>query len=405
MAKRKNGEGTWGSKKISGITYKFYRNPAGKYFYGKTEKEVKDKIKNYNPLKDVNKDIKKQYFGDYILNWLNNVKKIEIKRHTFDGYEDCINGQIINYHDYNLSEIQIGSLTTEHFQKYYLSLSENYTKGTIKKNYAIVSQCIKYGNKNNHFSKTIDLNDIKIPHDDIIKKKTREIHFLTQDDMDKLYKESKRVNVPGFNFGGKIGESTYGNNANLLMFIMFTGLRIDEAIDLKWSDLDLNSNIPKVNVTSTAVSLKNRDKDTDRKYVNVSTDAKTYSGKRSVPLNKQALEIIEIEKKLNPNRSDDSYVFITKNGDKIKSRQNVNRTLANMMLRAGCSIPSCTPHELRHSFGSALLRNGADIKVVSKLLGHKDITVTYNIYIHVLEEQEFDAVNALNNIIKNNGDD
>ena len=217
--------------------------------------------------------------------------------------------------------------------------------------------------------------------------------------MNKLYIESKRVNTNGFNFGGKIGAPTYGNNANLLMFIMFTGLRIGEAIDLQWKDLDLSEKNPKVSVTSSSVTLKNRDGDTKKKYINSSSSTKTTSGNRTIPLNKQALEIIEIEKNLNTKHKKDDYVFITENGGKIKSRQNVNRTLSNMMTRAGCSISTCTPHELRHSFGSALLKNGVDIKVVSQLLGHKDISITYNVYIHILEEQKIDAINSLNNII------
>ena len=41
MAKRrKNGEGTWGKKKINGIEYSYYRDANGKYFYGKTQKEI-----------------------------------------------------------------------------------------------------------------------------------------------------------------------------------------------------------------------------------------------------------------------------------------------------------------------------------------------------------------------------
>nr|WP_297936926.1 site-specific integrase [uncultured Lachnoclostridium sp.] len=399
MAKRKNGEGTWGTKTIKGNTYKFYRNPEGKYFYGKTEKEINEKRKKYNPLKETNKDVKKEYFGDYILNWLLNVKGTEIKRHTLDGYEDCIKGQIINYTDYNLSDIQVGALTTEHLIKYYVSLANNYARSSIKKNYAIVAQCIKYGNKNEHFSSIIDFDEVKIPHEDNIKNKKKEIQFLTQDDMNKLYEESKRINVPGFTFGGKIGESTYGNNANLLMFIMFTGLRIGEAMDLKWKDLDLSSKNPKVHVTSNAVKLKDREGKSRNKYIDASSSTKTYSGNRIVPLNKQALEIIETEKRINPSYKDDDYVFITKNGDKISLRRNVNRTLTKMVTRAGCSIPDCSPHELRHSFGSALIRNGVDIKVVSQLLGHKDISVTYNIYIHILEEQKIDAINSLDNII------
>ena len=65
------------------------------------------------------------------------------------------------------------------------------------------------------------------------------------------------------------------------------------------------------------------------------------------------------------------------------------------MSRAGCSLDKLTPHELRHTFGSLLIKKGVDIKVVSKLLGHKDISVTYNIYIHVLQEQEIEAIGKL----------
>ena len=182
MAKRKSGEGTWGTKTIKGITYKFYRNPEGKYFYGKTENEINEKRKKYTPLKEVHKDTKKEYFGDYVLRWLLEVKGTEIKRHTLDGYEDCINGQLINFTGNNLSDIQVGALTTDHFVSYYNALAQHYSRSSIKKNYAILSQCIKYGNKKNHFSTYIDLDEIKIPHEDYVKNKKKEIHFLSQED-------------------------------------------------------------------------------------------------------------------------------------------------------------------------------------------------------------------------------
>lgn len=400
MGKRRNGEGTWGVKIIRGIEYRFYRNADGKYFYGKTDKEVREKIKKYKPIPIDDKSIRKQYFGDYVMEWLAEVKRPTIKRHTYDGYEDCLSGQLLNYQYSNLSDIQVGSVTTSDINKYYTSLAEHYSKGTIKKNYAILSQCIKYGNKHNHFIEQIDLDEISVPHDDVIQKQTREIQFLSDEDMRKLYEESKRINVPGFNFGGKIGDLTYGNNAKLLMFIMFTGLRIGEAIDLKWSNVEL-SDAPRVHVASSAVQLKNRDENSRVKYIEESTTTKSYSGERYVPLNQSALEILEYEKKLNPKYKPNDYVFITKNCDKIKSRQNVNRTLRDMLIRSGCSVQNCTPHGLRHSFGSALLRKGVDIKVVSKLLGHKDITVTYNVYIHILKEQEIEAVSELTELFDN----
>lgn len=43
--KRKNGEGSWGKKTINGFDYHYYRNADGKYFYAKTIKELKSKIK------------------------------------------------------------------------------------------------------------------------------------------------------------------------------------------------------------------------------------------------------------------------------------------------------------------------------------------------------------------------
>lgn len=43
-------------------------------------------------------------------------------------------------------------------------------------------------------------------------------------------------------------------------------------------------------------------------------------------------------------------------------------------------------HILRHTFASMLFRNGIDVKIVSKLLGHSSVKITYDIYVHLFEE-------------------
>ena len=63
-----------------------------------------------------------------------------------------------------------------------------------------------------------------------------------------------------------------------------------------------------------------------------------------------------------------------------------------MLENSECSNKNYTPHSLRHGYGSILLSQGVDIKTVSILLGHKDISTTYNIYIHVLEEDKIKAI-------------
>ena len=45
-------------------------------------------------------------------------------------------------------------------------------------------------------------------------------------------------------------------------------------------------------------------------------------------------------------------------------------------------IPSLTAHELRHTYGTQLRRKGVDIYTIQKVLGHKDINVTSEIYVH-----------------------
>ncbi|MBQ6561651.1 MAG: tyrosine-type recombinase/integrase, partial [Paludibacteraceae bacterium] len=56
-------------------------------------------------------------------------------------------------------------------------------------------------------------------------------------------------------------------------------------------------------------------------------------------------------------------------------------------------------HALRHTFATLLLSNGVDIKTVSELLGHSDITVTYNTYIHVIKEQKKKALATIPSLL------
>ena len=47
------------------------------------------------------------------------------------------------------------------------------------------------------------------------------------------------------------------------------------------------------------------------------------------------------------------------------------------------------------------LKKGVDIKIVSEILGHKDVSFTYNVYVHILEEQKIQAMNLLDDISYN----
>ena len=101
----------------------------------------------------------------------------------------------------------------------------------------------------------------------------------------------------------------------------------------------------------------------------------------------RAIEAIQYFESINPKHKNNDYVCVSKNKTKI-DRRGVNKTLKAMAKKANCTIQDFTVHSLRHTYGSLLLANGVDIKIVSELLGHSDITVTYNIYIGILDEDK-----------------
>lgn len=86
-------------------------------------------------------------------------------------------------------------------------------------------------------------------------------------------------------------------------------------------------------------------------------------------------------------------VAVTRKGTTLSSDQ-LRRVLRRVLAYAGIDKPF-TLHQLRHTFATQALNAGIPITVVSKWLGHANISVTYNTYIHVLESAEAAAVELL----------
>jgi integrase len=71
-----------------------------------------------------------------------------------------------------------------------------------------------------------------------------------------------------------------------------------------------------------------------------------------------------------------------------------NRSLKRIKERSGVREDLCF-HDLRHTCATLLLREGVNVKVVSEMLGHASITITLNIYAHVLPDMQDSAANAM----------
>ena len=384
--RRKKGEGSWSKKTIKGIEYQRYRklyNGDYKEFYGRTVKEVKEKIQEFESRNMYIKktEVRKQTFGEYLENWFKNVRVYEVESSTY-----LRNEQTINYHikDSSLYNAQMVNIDFELCQSLINKLSEKYSRSTISKVYVILNMCFNHALTKGHIGEN-PMMKVKMPKESSLVTKKKEAKWLSSDDVEKLVLEAERVNTKEFRIRGKVGERVYGVNAYYVILIIYTGLRIGELMALTWSDINFKNKTLSVNKSRAKGKV-------DGKTVLYIKDPKSESGTRIIPLSDRALYALQKIKEYSD--SSDSDLIVTNTG----SESNITRTINRMLFRAGCETEKCGLHALRHTFGSLLLEKGIDLKTISYLLGHSDITVTANIYLHITREKAINSIEVLNKV-------
>jgi site-specific recombinase XerD len=137
----------------------------------------------------------------------------------------------------------------------------------------------------------------------------------------------------------------------VLMFLYYAGLRLDEARNLKWTDLDFERGLIHLKIAK--------------------------GGKeRVVFLHKRLQESLKVY-----GINTDGLIFTSKFSGGIYNSKTIQQIVKNAAHKTGLR-KHVTPHTLRHTFATHLLEAGADIKYIQLLLGHKDIKTT-QIYTHV----------------------
>jgi site-specific recombinase XerD len=96
------------------------------------------------------------------------------------------------------------------------------------------------------------------------------------------------------------------------------------------------------------------------------------------------------------NQKGSDPLFQTLKGTMLSPR-NVLRQFKAVGDRISCEWVNL--HTMRHTYASDLFKKKTDIKVISELLGHKDVSTTYDIYVHFIDNMVEDSVQVLNNDI------
>ncbi|QOJ14905.1 MAG: tyrosine recombinase XerC [Planctomycetia bacterium] len=148
----------------------------------------------------------------------------------------------------------------------------------------------------------------------------------------------------------------------MLETLYTTGMRVSELVDLNLGDVDLQASVVRV-----------RGKGKKQRVIPLGPSAV-----------KCVLHYLDLRRFDAQNANfDTAALFINKHGQRLSTRS-VRRKLDKYLLEAGLDL-SVSPHTLRHSFATHMLRRGADLRSVQEMLGHQSLSTT-QIYTHMTDD-------------------
>ena len=152
-----------------------------------------------------------------------------------------------------------------------------------------------------------------------------------------------------------------------VLLCLHTGLRLGELCALKWKDIDFGNRMVSVNQTVQRLYREGG----KTKTVLLETEPKSEYSRREIPLPVMILELFE---KI---RHEGNYVF---GKDKPMEPRTLQNHFKRLLKKAGLKHKNF--HALRHTFATNCIESGADIKSLSEILGHSDVQISLNRYVH-----------------------
>lgn len=339
------------------------------YIYGKTYSEVKHKLNNeraghgklFKPSQS------SLTYSELLDSWLH-FTQLNIKESTYARYAHLINAHIRP----KLGEYQVSKLTSgiiEEFVKFQLSNGRLDNSGglvpkTVNDILSIIKSSIEYANFKG-LSAACNLSKITI------KKKEKEVRVLTHEEQKALI-------------------SVLMDNMDLCKFGVFlslyTGIRIGELCALQWEDFNLTLTQTTLKIKKTMQRIQDTEKKGFSKTKVIITEPKSQSSVREIPL---PTFIVDTSKKYITYPK--AYI-LTGNNRYIEPRTMQNRFKSYVK---DSGIADVNFHALRHTFATRCVEIGFDIKSLSEVLGHSNVNITLNRYVHSSFELKCTNMNKL----------
>lgn len=221
---------------------------------------------------------------------------------------------------------------------------KNYCKSTIARKLATLRSFYKFLVKRGYLSAN-PVSSIRTP-----KQEKRLPKYLEIEQIDRLLSNCDTTTMLG------------ARDRAILETLYTTGIRVSELVALNIDEIDFSASVVRI-----------RGKGRKERVIPVGPGAV-----------RAILHYLDL-RRLAPTgpRQDSQALYINKHGQRLSTRS-VRRKLDKYLLEAGLDL-SVSPHTLRHSFATHMLKRGADLRSVQEMLGHQSLSTT-QIYTHLNDD-------------------
>lgn len=333
------------------------------YVFAKTCGEVKKQLSSVSKVLP-NQTSQTENIAGIAKRWLSE-KSLKVKPSTLAAYEAIVNLHILpalgQVEIRNLTTASVGEFTQTKLQTYRLNGGGGLSPKTVRDILSVLKGIINFA-----ANERLVENPISITYP---KQKQESMRVLSH------YEQTALKNV-------LLSEITVYKAGILLC--LYTGLRIGEVCGLRWRDF--SPSFDKLTVRCSLRRIKNKSGGKQKTKLTADTP-KSKSSLRDVPVPKFLSPILK-----GFIRSKDTFFLSTP-----ENRLTEPRTLQNHFKRAieAASISNANFHCLRRTFSTRCIEAGVDIKSLSEMLGHANVNITLNRYVHSSFEQKQESINKL----------
>ncbi|MGZ3643489.1 MAG: tyrosine-type recombinase/integrase [Ktedonobacteraceae bacterium] len=337
--------------------------------YFNTEKEADEALNEmlYEQRQGTLVTERDQTVQQLVEHWIENVKKKAVRLSTYTEYRKLIRNHILpGLGHFKLRHLTMGRVEAFYTRKQEEGLSVSY----IRLIHAVLHQALSYAVKRNLVARNV-CEGVTLP------RHTRhEIQPLTPEQAQKLLAVAKGHRLEA-----------------VVTTAVVTGMREGELLALHWSDINFEQGYLQIRRTVRRFTGQGMREG----------EPKTASSRRRIDLSPYLLEVLkhhrvsQLEARLKAGKAweDHDLVFCNRLG-KFFETGDLGKMFHTLLQDAG--LPRLRFHDLRHSAATMLLAMGVNVKVVQELLGHSTVTMTLNIYGHVLPGQQQAAIEKMSDL-------